>query len=212
MALHRVDADPGWIKREFRALRRMIEAERAARRLESATIGKDGLHVRGGDIFLEDESGAVLWQASRDPTTFSSDWAEDNARSIPTAWTDVYSSKVMPIPTGYWYSLVQINAMVGDSFSSSGNVSCAPLIKWIRQDGTSVVEVGPATNSGNSDVSVANSFYLRTAYFGVTEPASPWASVQLGVRMIRVGTELSATSGNWHLSGAVIFKRGAGLS
>lgn len=152
--------------------------------------------------------------AARPPegATFASDWAEDNAMSVPVAWTDVYSTKVMPIPTEFWYALVQIEAMVGDSFSSSGNISCAPLIKWIRADATSVVEVGPTINSGNSNVAVANTFYNRTAFFGgLAAGASPWSGIQLGVRMIRVGTELSATSGNWHLSGAVIYRRGVAL-
>lgn len=212
MPIHRDHSDIGWIKRRLAMIERQVQQDRAARRLENATIGKGGLHVRGGDIFLEDEDGNVLWQASKDPTTFASDWAEDNAMSVPTSWTDVYSPKVIAVPRGYWYSLAQINAMVGDSFNPTGNVSCAPLIRWIRADGTSSVEVGPTTNSGNGDVSVANSFYLRTAYFGVSPGASPWTGIQLGVRMVRVGSELSPTSGNWHLSGAVIFKRGAGLS
>lgn len=210
MALHRSQSDVGWIKRRFTDIDRKLEQLAAARRLEAATIGAGGLTVKGGDIFLKDENGVILWQASKDPTTFSSDWAEDNDMSVPTSWTDVYSPKTIAIPTGYWYSLVQINAMVGDSFSTTGNISCAPLIKWTRQDGTTSVEVGPTVNSGNNDVSVANTFYNRTAYFGTAD--SPWTGVQLGVRMIRTGAEATATSGNWHLSGAVIFKRGAGLS
>lgn len=210
--LHHSDQRPGWINRRLTNLERKVRELSAARRLEAATVGRGGITVKGGDIFLEDEGGATIWQASTDPTTFSSDWAEDGSMSVPTSWTDVYSSKVIGIPRGYWYSLAQINAMVGDSFSPSGNLSCAPLIKWVRDDGTTAIEVGPTINSGNGDVRVASSFYLRTAYFGVAEGVSPWVGIQLGVRMIRVGTEASSTSGNWHLSGAVIFKRGAGLS
>lgn len=198
---------------------RLRTPPRRSRASSSSEATDMTLHRSDTDIgwikrrFADLERQLAEQRAARPPesATFSSDWAEDNAMSVPTSWTDVYSTKVITIPANYRYGLAQIKAMVGDTFATTGNVSCAPLIRWIRQDGSDAVEVGPAVNSGNRDVATASTFYNRTASFTVTPGDSPWSGVQLGMRMIRVGAEQMPTSGNWHLSGAVIFRRGLSL-
>ncbi len=191
----------------FKAMERRLAALERSTSLNGASVSGGDLTVKnGGDILLRDATGDVIWKASEDPTVFDADWAENNGLSIPATWTDFYSTRVLAIPQGFKSGLMQVHCAVGDSFSGEGNVSVAPIIRCTRADGTFVVGQGPALNSGNSNISVATSFYLSKLNFDT--PDSPWASAQFGVRCIRVGTEASATSGNWHLSGSILFKRG----
>lgn len=49
-----------WIARKFRELQQQIDELRGARRLEAASIGAGGLHVKGGTLSIEDDGSLTV--------------------------------------------------------------------------------------------------------------------------------------------------------
>jgi hypothetical protein len=213
---HRAESDIGWIKRRIGELDRKIERLGAARRLESASIGAGGLHVRGGDIFLDDTNGVTLWKASEDPIKTRGAWASDSGLSIPTTWTQIGLASA-PVPAefvGIGHFLVNVSA--GDTMSSgTGSISVQPLFRWrFTDDSTTSWFAGEAIASPDNRIAVASSFWA--ANFAMTDisgyAGKTVASIEFGVNVIRsFGTE-TGTDGNWHVAASVIFKRGGGFS
>ncbi len=53
------DSNVGWIKREFAAIKKQMREDRAAKKLQAATIGKGGLTVKGGGDITVDDGGSL---------------------------------------------------------------------------------------------------------------------------------------------------------
>lgn len=183
-------------------------------KLNSATIGSGGLTVKdGGDITLEDVDGNPIWRATEDPIKTQGAWAYKDSISIPTSFTDfgyyTVSDLVIDVPEGFDGGHFLMAVAVGDSFSTSGNVTVQPGVRWKTKSGAIL---GPAyasgtdVNSGNSTVSVANSFWAANI-FTPQNAADPIVSIAFGLRAARSGTEV-ASSGNWHCTVSQIWRRG----
>lgn len=209
-AVHRSESDIGWLKRRINELARDAERDRAARKLEAATIGAGGLHVRGGDVFLEDADGNIIWQASTDPVKTVGAYDDDDGLNLPTSWTRFgdTASLTVQIPKSYRSGHLQMFVAAGDTFDSSGNVSVEPVATFTRQSGATGGGVGPAINSGNGSVSVANSFWAANFNLEDQIDTDPWVSMTFGVN-IAESANANTTFGNWHVAASVIFKRGA---
>lgn len=210
MALHRTQSDVGWIKRRFIDIERRIEQLSAARRLESATIGKGGLHVRGGDLFLEDDDGNVIWKASADPLKTAIAYDSADSLDLATSWTRYgeTSDLVVQVPTSFKKGHLQVFVSAGDTFSTSGNISVQPAVTFRRQSGATSTFYGPAINSGNASVSVASSFWATNFGDAAGLDTDPYVSLTFGLDAIET-SNTNTTDGNWHVSASAIFKRGA---
>lgn len=208
MTLHRTQSDAGWIKRRFLEIDRKIERLSAARRLESATIGKGGLKVRlPGDLQLVDAGGLAVWSASTDPIKTGRVFAQDSGlSSIPTTWTPLGYGR-LNVPAGYvGTGHFMIMASVGDSMAAGevGSVSAQPLFRWVYDDNsTSGWFGGPAIASAENRITVAQSFWASNF-----TPASNVAAVDCGVNGVRSFGREDPGNGNWHVAASVMFKRG----
>lgn len=83
------DSAQGWIKREFKEIRRQMREDRAARKLQAATIGKGGITVKdGGAIKTEYTNGttaAYFGPVYSDRPSASVSLADGNGTALFTA-------------------------------------------------------------------------------------------------------------------------------
>lgn len=199
---------------------RVSKMERTSR-LNSASIGRGGLTVRhGGSITIEDpgdlvlalENGDPIWRASQNAMSMAWVQSEQSGLNFPEAWTEYGNgyntestvSTVRNVPKGFQYGAFFLAVDAGATFSGEGNLSVQPMFDVYNADTASWVTAGagPAVNSGNNSVSVANSFWSRFMYLY----AGNYTRIRLRLRVARVGT-LSPGSSNWHVSAFVMFTR-----
>lgn len=211
-----LDLSPARIADELRKIKSDIRELRAAKSSQATTIGSGGMLVNGGtvrvrvpgDLLLEDENGAPIWRASTDPLRTDGRYDRNNGLSLATGWTQYGETSALtsPVPDGFSRGNFMLMVSAGDSFSpGEGNISVQPTVRFIWGDGsTPSTFFGDAVNSGNNSVSVATFFW--SADFAVNIPGTRLA---FGLQAARVGTELSGTSGNWHVGTQVIYQRAA---
>lgn len=145
--------------------------------------------------------GSVALGRKISPVFAMSRQEDNNATTIPTAWTAYYDTESITVPAGYHKLHMIMGVSCGTSFSTTGNVSVQPIIRWNGQDAQ--IGSGPAISSGSSAIAVANSYWAYTTGQSIGE-GSTWLTFEVGLRVVRNGTPL-ADSGNWHLSASIIF-------
>lgn len=155
--------------------------------------GGGSVTVQGDGTFeLRDASGDVVWSALDGPLKTKQVFQEDNSMNLATSFTS-YGSRTVNVPNGYTKAAVLLMVSAGSTFSVSvGNVAVQPVVA-----GTS----GPSISSGNSSASVATSFFSTDVTLGPGD-----TTIELHLKAKQSGGADSG-SGNWHMSGMVLFTR-----
>lgn len=179
--------------RNIEAQLRQVTGAALRRKQLSVTEG-DFVVSGGGNIIIKGADGTPVWDALSGPMAADSVDTENNSLRIATTWTE-YGNISVPIPSGYHRGHVLIMASAGHTFTGTGNVSVQPMF---------FSTPGPAINSGNGDVSVANSF-MAHAFSGLGD-GTPYPTLDFSLRAIRTGAA-DPDTGNWHLAASVIFLR-----
>lgn len=202
---------------KFEALEKRLSILERTSRLQNASIGSGGLVVRDGgsvtiespgDLYLMDQNGLVIWRASTDAIQLDGGYETQSGLTVPDSWNTMGTSGVgvvIQVPGGF--DRVQFMGMVGvgQSFSggTEGNVSVQPSVTYRGGTYDGNTYHGPVINSGNSTVSVAQSFWSQTWLTGSA------TRLEFGLRAARGGTgsAVLANSGNWHATVSTTFKR-----
>ncbi|SDL14237.1 hypothetical protein SAMN05428985_11026 [Nocardioides sp. YR527] len=147
--------------------------------------------------------GSLAMGRKISPVFAKSQYAEDNAApSFGTSTQTYWASPALGRPPqGYSIAHISVQVSAGASFgASSGNLTVAPYLDYDTASGNTIS--GPAINSGNSNIAVANSFWSYTIT-GLTQAHF----INLGLGVIRGGDSPTPVAGscNWHLSASIIF-------
>jgi len=127
------------------------------------------------------------------PVFAASLYAEDgNVSGGFTTSGAVYDAGTVTVPAGYGTAHIMVTVSAGASYAASGNQTVQPIV---------ASQIGPAINSGNSVIAVANSFWSIT----LTD-LDAGQELDFGVYVI-TGPTATPDSGscNWHAAASIIF-------
>jgi hypothetical protein len=184
------------LQRRLELLERRVRIMERTSRLNSASIGEGGLTVRdGGDIFLEDAAGNIIWRASTDANVIRSRQRSIENTTLTPGWTPT-SMRQVSVPEGYTQASVLMWAAVGATYASVGFCGVQPTLTVSGGP----AQGGPAITSPESRIATVSSMWAVQL-----NDLTPGEIIDLVV--YSYSQAHTANSGNIHMSAQVDFRR-----